>query len=135
MSSLLAVAAVSGVMLLAGGEPVGNEAFIDPGPVAVYVAAEGHPERITIESIDPNGIVLVLEVCDAVTSCSASNNLDQFGLWRFIATVEYEHTVPDGSPYIDVDGISAIVVDPTLIFRDGFEDGTTDAWSKVKGGE
>lgn len=124
---------VAAVFAISGAYADGPDLYVPIGTSLVEVTAEGHPVEVRVESIAPSGAIMVLNVCQDTPVCSGPVDINEFGLWRFLGTVEYAHKDPDGSPYVNVVATSA-TADPQPIFSDGFENGTTAAWSRTQGG-
>lgn len=129
MSLLLALIAGTGIGL-SGFLVDGPDTYVTMGPQLVTTRAEGYPEKITVRVIPPSGATIPTTECEGTSECEMSVDVNEFGIWEFIGTIEYFHKDPDGSPYVYVAAMAA-TADPQLIFVDGFETGTTEAWSKT----
>jgi len=104
--------------------------FVVHTTVNLNVTAEGHPVRITISATDPAGAVRPLAVCNDVAQCAAPLTLDECGLWKADAVIEYAHEDEryPGFPYVTAEAL-AITVTGCDIFADGFEAGNTSNWT------
>lgn len=131
MNLLLIAAASIGIII--GGEPVGIDDISPPGLATVNVEADGHPREIAINALAPDGGVIIVEICLDTTSCSRAVTVTH-GFWVFVVTNEYRHLDPDGGPYVWVGALGVNVIDPVVVFIDGFENGTTNRWSATQGG-
>lgn len=61
-------------------------------------------------------------------------DLDHPGTWRVRLSVRYAHSTADGMPYTVVVEELVDVRDAAAILLDGFESGTTAAWSGTNNG-
>lgn len=100
----------------------------------VLVESEGHPEEIGMSGVLPDSTIIQLAVCDHSSTCSVGITFIYCGFYQLPAYIQYEHGDPGGpGPYVVGVNATVIVVGCEL-FADDFEDGTTDAWSKIAGG-
>ena len=121
------------LIVLSNADHQGPAAFVPLGPQVLTATAQGHPAKMTLRVLPPSGAVVTPTICYDTTICQKDVEINEYGLWEFIGVVEYAHEDTDGSPYVYVAGMAA-TADPKPIFSDGFEDGTTNAWSQTQGG-
>jgi hypothetical protein len=125
---------IAGVSIILGASPEAlPEVVLPPGVADVVVVAEGHPARLTITAIDPGGNAVPVAACVGVSTCAGILNFDECSGWTVTGLVEYLHPDPGGGgPYVWAVSAAAVVVG-CEVFADGFETGTTAAWSATQG--
>ena len=129
--SLLALATMI-VLGVSGDIP---EYVVEPNTThGLLVEAEAHPAEIDVQSILPAGQTIPVMNCVAENTCAVKVTFPQCGLYQFPGVIRYAFLEPgDTGPYI-IGVNAAVIVAGCDIFADGFENGTTDAWSKTEGG-
>ena len=100
-----------------------------------YVAAPNSTHLVAVEAeASPVKIEVVSMNCYSSPTCSVNVTFPQCGLYQFPGVIEYAHLAPgDTGPYV-IGVNAAVIVTGCDIFADGFETGTTDAWSRTQGG-
>ena len=134
LSSLALPAGATDFWLTVDGVTPGPDAVAPQGWAIITVVSKGHPERIAIDAITPSGDAVHVESCVNTATCVSHLHLDKLGLWVMVGTIEFAFFEPDGGTYVNVVGTSITIIDPTVIFADDLETGTTSAWSQTIGG-
>ena len=127
-------AAFAAVITLGAGDAAPEYVAAPNSTHLVAVAAEASPVKIKVVSILPSRHVVRVMNCYSSPTCSVNVTFPQCGLYQFPGVIEYAHLAPgDAGPYV-IGVNAAVIVTGCDLFSDGFETGTTDAWSRTQGG-